>query len=356
MTPIAVGILGATGTVGQSYARLLADHPWFDLCFMTASKESAGMRYGDALAERHGTLSRGVARFADRILADPDDVAEAKGRCRFLFSALPGNVVKAYEELYARNDLPVISNNSRYRGDEDVPLLIPEVNADHAEVIHLQRKRRGWKRGCIVTKPNCSLQSYVLPLTPLHRTFTVVRLCVTTLQAVSGAGSSQSSSLDMEGDIIPYIPSEEEKSENEPLKVWGRVGKRGIVRERGIAVSAHCNRVPVRDGHLACVSVAFVRKPERGEVLDLWRTFRGPPQTLALPSAPDDPIVYVEGLDRPRPRYDKDRGRGMSVTVGRLRSCPLFDYRFTALSHNVIRGAAGGGILTAEYLVAKEYI
>jgi aspartate-semialdehyde dehydrogenase len=234
-------------------------------------------------------------------------------------------------------------------------VLIPEVNPEHAQMIPIQQKNRNWTKGFIVAKPNCSLQSYMIPLSPLHREFKVARLVVTTLQAVSGAGYPGVSSLDILDNVIPYIANEEEKSEQEPLKMWGHIQDHGICSASNIVISAHCNRVPVLDGHLACVSVQFEKKPNREEILHLWQSFQTLPQLLQLPSAPEQSIIYLDAPDRPQPRQDRNAGKGMSVTVGRLRDCPLFDYRFVALSHNTIRGAAGGGILNAEFLMQQGY-
>lgn len=346
---IPVGILGATGRVGQQYLQLLSEHPWFEVVFLAASSESAGKTYGEAI------LGREHMPLPERVLKLPvvriEDIP--KNRCQFVFSALSTEAAKIYEELYAQNGLPVISNAGYHRKSADVPILIPEINPEHADVIPLQQKNRNWDKGFIAVKPNCSLQSYMLPLAPLHSRFKVTQMIVTTLQAVSGAGYPGVSSLDMIDNIIPYIKNEEEKSEWEPLKIWGKVEGNTIREASGIAIAAHCNRVPVLDGHMACVSVKFEHKPKREEILELWREFKG---SSGLPSGPEFPIIYREECDRPQPRHDRLAGNGMSVTCGRLRECPLFDFRFTALSHNTIRGAAGGGILNAELLVKKGYI
>ncbi len=356
MRKIPVGILGATGMVGQQYIQRLANHPWFQVSFLASSEMSAGKPYGDAVAGRwHMDMP-----IPDSLIHQPVHHIEAldiaRQSCRFVFSAVSNEAAKIYEERYAAFGIPVISNASYHRLSSDVPMLIPEVNPEHVGIIPIQQKNRGWDRGFIVTKPNCSIQSYMIPLAPLHQLFGVKKLAVTTLQAVSGAGYPGISSLNMIDNVIPYISQEEEKSEREPLKIWGSVQEAEIVPVSNIAISAHCNRVPVLDGHLVCVSVQFEQKPSREEILRIWHSFEGFPQRLSLPSAPTHPILYLQDNDRPQPRLDRHQGNGMSVSVGRLRECPLFDYRFVALSHNTIRGAAGGGILNAEFLMCQGYL
>ena len=355
MKKIPVGILGATGMVGQQYLQLLANHPWFDVCFLASSESSAGKNYFDAVSGRWHMDMPIPERFLDFPVHRIDEIELAKKSCRFVFSAVSNDAAKIYEERYAENGIPVISNAAYHRRSADVPVFIPEVNPDHAQIIPMQQKNRNWKRGFIIAKPNCSLQSYMIPLSPLHRQFQVRRLMVTTLQAVSGAGYPGVSSLDILDNVIPYIANEEEKSEQEPLKMWGHIEDNKIRPASNIAISAQCNRVPVLDGHLACVSVQFEQKPRKEAILDLWENFKALPQLLQLPSAPERSIIYLDAADRPQPRHDRNAGKGMSVTVGRLRDCPLFDYRFVALSHNTIRGAAGGGILNAEFLMRQGY-
>lgn len=350
MKKIPVGILGATGRVGQQYIQLLANHPWFELAFLASSEQSAGKTLQEAILGReHMQIPPALLK---QQVESIENISTAKKTCRFVFSALSNEAAKVYEEQYAKNGLPVISNAGHHRKSKDVPILIPEINAEHAKIIPLQQKNRNWDKGFIAVKPNCSLQSYMLPLAPLHDRFKVTQLLVTTLQAVSGAGYPGVSSLDMIDNIIPYIEKEEEKSEWEPLKIWGTLQEGSILPANGITISAHCNRVPVLDGHLACVSVKFEQKPTQAEILRLWKEFKG----VALPSQPEFPIIYREECDRPQPRQDRSAGNGMSITCGRLRECPLLDFRFVALSHNTIRGAAGGGILNAELLVEKGYI
>ena len=355
MKKIPVGILGATGMVGQQYLQLLENHPWFEVCFLASSELSAGKTYTEAVSGRWHMDRPIPERFMDFPVHRIDEIALAKQSCRFVFSAVGNDTAKIYEEKYVENGIAVISNAAYHRRSEDVPVLIPEVNPDHAQIIPIQQKNRNWKGGFIAAKPNCSLQSYMIPLSPLHRQFKVQRLMLTTLQAVSGAGYPGISSLDILDNVIPYIANEEEKSELEPLKMWGHIEDNKIHPAGSIAISAQCNRVPVLDGHLACVSVQFEKKPSKEEILDLWKNFTALPQTLQLPSAPERSIIYLDAADRPQPRLDRNAGKGMSVTVGRLRDCPLFDYRFVALSHNTIRGAAGGGILNAEFLMQQGY-
>lgn len=356
MKKISVGVLGATGMVGQHYLRLLANHPWFEVNFLASSEQSAGKTYAEAVEGRWRLPENLPIRIWDMPVRSIDELAHAKSTCRLVFSAITADAARKYEALYAENGIAVVSNASYHRSSSDVPVLVPEINPEHIHILPHQQKKRGWKTGFIVAKPNCSVQSYMIPLSPLHRQFKVLNLIVTTMQAVSGSGYPGVSSLDIVDNVIPYIAGEEEKSEQEPLKIWGNHQGNAILPATGIALSAHCNRVPVIDGHLACVSVRFNKKPLRDEVLDIWRKFKGVSQQLQLPSAPTPPVIYREEQDRPQPRQDRDAGSGMAVTVGRLRDCPVFDYRFVALSHNTIRGAAGGGILNAELLFKQGYL
>jgi len=354
MKKLRVGILGATGMVGQQYVQLLQGHPFFDVAYVAASQESAGKWYGEALQSK-GLSTDAIAKpLLSLKVHGIDEIRKAGELCDFLFSAVSTDVASRYERLYAPA-LPVVSNASSHRMDEDVPCLIPEVNPEHLELIAFQKQQRGWK-GFIVAKPNCSLQSYLIPLYPLHRAFGLRKIILTTMQAMSGAGYPGISSLDMLDNLIPYIGGEEEKSEREPLKILGEVCKGKIQLATGISISAHCNRVPVLDGHTACVSVSFLDKPTKEEILEVWRNFRGAPQELCLPSAPREPILYREEDNRPQPRLDRNAANGMAVTVGRLRECNVFDFRFVALSHNTLRGAASGGILNAELLYARGYL
>jgi len=355
MRKIRVGILGATGMVGQHYVNLLIEHPFFEISFLAASKDSAGKTYGQALQEK----GRSFDSIPPSVLAMPvysvDEIDKAKEHCDFVFSAVNAETAKINEPLYAAAGLPVVSNASAHRMDPDVPLLIPEINPEHLELIHQQRKNRGWGKGFIIAKPNCSVQSYLFPLFPLHQKFGIKKLIITTMQAVSGAGYPGVSSLDIIDNVIPYIGGEEEKSEREPLKILGKIQNGKIAPIQGLSISAHCNRVPVMDGHTACVSVEFVKKPTKEEILEIWREFRSVPQELNLPSAPIQPIIYREEKDRPQPKFDRNAEGGMAITVGRLRECPVLDFRFVALSHNALRGAAGGGVLNAELLYSQNY-
>jgi aspartate-semialdehyde dehydrogenase len=365
MAKIPVGVLGATGIVGQHYITLLNDHPWFEVRFAAASPRSAGKTYKDAVAGRWH-LSKTYAPFVGSLtVADANDVGRAKaaaeaGNCAFVFSALEmgKDETRSLEEAYAAAGIPVISNASAHRWTSDVPVLIAEVNPQHADIIPAQREKRGWGKGFIAVKPNCSIQSYTTPLHALIQAgWGIERLIVTTLQAVSGAGYPGPASIDMIGNIVPYISGEEEKSELEPLKILGTIEAGEFKNAAFPKISAHCNRVPVADGHTACVSVEFgSRKPSIEEVKAIWAGFKGPPQELKLPSAPEQPIIIREEDDRPQPRKDRDAGKAMAVTVGRIRPCKVFDLRFVALSHNTVRGAAGGGILNAELLKQKGYI
>jgi aspartate-semialdehyde dehydrogenase len=366
MAKIPVGILGATGMVGQQYIALLAGHPWFEVRYAAASPRSAGKKYAEAVAGRwHATGGVPHPSVWDIVVEDANDVSKAlaaakRGDCAFVFSALEmgKDEIRSLEEAYAAADIPVVPNASAHRWTEDVPMLIAEVNPHHADIIPLQRKNRHWEKGFIAIKPNCSIQSYMTPVWALLRAgYEVKRLVVTTLQAVSGAGYPGPAGIDLIDNIVPYIGGEEEKSEREPFKILGAVSGNKIEDYTGLAVSAHCNRVPVIDGHTACVSLEFGgKKPQIAEVKQIWSAFRALPQELGLPMAPKQPVIVREEADRPQPRKDRDSGKGMAVSVGRIRPCPVFDLRFVGLSHNTVRGAAGGGILNAELLKAKGYI
>jgi aspartate-semialdehyde dehydrogenase len=365
MAKIPVGVLGATGMVGQNYIALLNDHPWFELRYAAASPRSAGKKYKDAVAGRWHLAASYPPPAGELIVADANDVAKAKeaakaGNCAFVFSALEmsKDETRSLEEAYARAGIPVISNASAHRWTPDVPVLIAEVNPRHADIIPEQRKKRGWDKGFIAVKPNCSIQSYTTPVYALIRAgYEVKRLIVTTLQAVSGAGYPGVPGLDMIDNIVPYIGGEEEKSELEPLKILGSIEGGVFKNFEGMKISAHCNRVPVSDGHTVCVSLEFGdRKPSIEEVKKIWADFKGLPQELDLPMAPKQPVIIREETDRPQPRKDRDADKAMAVTVGRVRPCGVFDLRFVGLSHNTVRGAAGGGILNAELLKHKGYI
>jgi len=355
-----VGVLGATGMVGQNYVRLLEDHPWFDVAVVAASPNSAGKSYAEAVAGRWQMATIIPKSVAGLTVVDANQVESVVSQCDFVFSALEmeKDVVRALEEAYAAAGIPVVSNASAHRWTEDVPMMLPEVNPEHLAMIEIQRKNRGWDRGFIVVKPNCSVQSYLTPIHALREAgYPVRRMILTTMQAVSGAGYPGVASLDVVDNVVPYIGGEEEKSEQEPQKILGSVENGKFVLEENLKIAAHCNRVPVVDGHTACVSVEFAdKKPSLQEIKTIWGAFCGVPQELNLPFAPKQPIHYREEDNRPQPRKDRDSERGMAVTVGRLRACPVFDVRFVGLSHNTVRGAAGGGILNAELLAMKGFL
>ncbi|MDR0585118.1 MAG: aspartate-semialdehyde dehydrogenase [Treponema sp.] len=366
MTKIPVGVLGATGMVGQNYIALLNDHPWFEVRYAAASPRSAGKKYRDAVAGRWQLAKAYAPHVGEITVEDANDVGRAaaafkRGDCSFVFSALEmgRDAVKALEEAYAAAGIPVISNASAHRWTPDVPVLIAEVNPHHADIIPMQRKARGWDRGFIAVKPNCSIQGYMAPLYALAKAgYQAERLIVSTLQAVSGAGYPGVASMDIIDNVVPYIGGEEEKSEKEPLKIFGAV-ENGLIQNAALPkISAHCNRVPVTDGHTACISLEFgARKPGSiEEIKKIWTGFKALPQELDLPTAPVQAIIYREENDRPQPRKDRDADKAMAVVIGRLRPCNVFDIRFTALSHNTVRGAAGGGILNAELLRHKGYL
>jgi aspartate-semialdehyde dehydrogenase len=357
---IKVGILGATGMVGQNYLRLLSNHPWFDVVYLAASPNSAGKRYGEAVAGRWHMHTDIPDKFKDIVVEDAGNIEKAEGKCQLVFSAveMDKKSILALEIEYSAKGFAVVSNNSAHRGTEDVPVMIPEINPEHLDIIPQQQKQRGWGKGFLVVKPNCSIQSYMIPIYALMKAgYKIDKMIVTTLQAVSGAGYPGPSSIDLIDNIVPYIPGEEEKSEVEPLKVFGKVKNGKIVPEENLKISAHCNRVPVTDGHTACCSIQFAgKKPEMDEIINIWQSFSALPQELKLPSAPVPALIYRDEVNRPQPQKDRDSGNAMAVTVGRLRKCNVFDYRFVGLHHNTVRGAAGGSILTAELLKAKGYI
>ena len=375
MSKIPVGVLGATGMVGQQYISLLNNHPWFEVRYVAASPRSAGKTYKDAVAGRWLIASNVIASNAhvstyapnvgSLIVEDANDVKRAitafmHDECSFVFSALEmgKEETRALEEKYAAAGIPVISNASAHRWTPDVPVLIAEVNPDHIDIIPIQKKAHGWDRGFIAVKPNCSIQSYMKPVHALAMAgFPAQRIIVSTMQAVSGAGYPGVPSLDMVDNIVPYIGGEEEKSEKEPLKIFGSINN-GVFKNAELPkISAHCNRVPVTDGHTACVSLEFAsRKPSLEEIRAIWASYKGLPQEANFPMAPKQPIIYLEEENRPQPRKDRDADKAMAVVIGRLRACNVFDIRFVALSHNTVRGAAGGGILNAELLKHKGYL
>ncbi len=352
-----VGIVGATGMVGQRFVSLLAEHPWFQVTAVAASERSAGKRYAEAVNGRWAMPAPVPPAIGRLVVQNAADVDGMCGGVDFIFCAvdMPKAETRELEERYARAETPVVSNNSAHRATPDVPMLLPEVNPGHLAALKAQKKRLGTNRGFIVVKPNCSIQSYVPALHAL-REFGPDKVFVCTYQAISGAGKTFKDWPEMVDNVIPFIGGEEEKSEIEPLKVWGEVRDGRIVSADGPTITSQCIRVPVSDGHLAAVFVSFARKPSREKILELWRGFRGRPQELELPSAPRPFLTYFEEESRPQTRLDRDAGGGMGITVGRLREDRILDYRFVCLSHNTLRGAAGGAVLTAELLQAEGYL
>ena len=357
MKKLKAGVLGATGMVGQRFVSLLEDHPWFEVSVVAASPRSAGKSYREAVAGRwtlDSDIPAGIAGLTVRNVNEVDAIA---GEADFVCSALDMEKedIRNLEDAYARRETPVASNNSAHRWTPDVPMLMPEINAGHAAVIEAQRRRLGTRSGFVAVKPNCSIQPYV-PAFEALADFRPRSASVCTYQAISGAGKTLQSWPEMEDNIIPFIGGEEEKSAMEPLKIWGEIRDGEIRNASGPAISAQCIRVPVSDGHMAATSVSFERKPSREQVIDSWRNFQGDPKAAALPSSPKPFLTYFDEEDRPQTRLDRDAGNGMGVTLGRLRDDNLFDYRFIALSHNTVRGAAGGAILMAELLAAEGYL
>ena len=353
-----VGVIGGTGMVGQRFVTLLAGHPWFQLTVVAASPRSAGKRYEDAVAGRWA-MDVPVPQVAKGlILMDASaDVERIAGMVDFVFSAvdMKKDEIRALEEAYAKAECPVVSNNSAHRWTPDVPMVIPEINPEHLAVIPAQRQRLGTKRGFIAVKSNCSIQSYVPALSPL-RSFGIEKILVCTYQAISGAGKTFETWPEMVDNLIPYIGGEEEKSEQEPLKVWGKVENGAIVTADEPSITAQCLRVPVSNGHTAAAFVTFKTKPTMEQMKEAWRTFKGRPQELDLPTAPKQFLHYFEEPDRPQAKLDRDLEGGMAVTIGRLRPDTQYDYKFVSLSHNTLRGAAGGAVLLAELLCAEGYM
>ncbi len=352
-----VGIIGATGMVGQRLITLLNNHPWFEIAALAASERSAGNIYEKAVFGRWAMHSPIPEDIKDMIVLNADKDAEKIAKTvDFVFCAinLDKESTKALEEKYAKLECPVMSNNSANRSVPDIPMIIPELNPEHAEVIRYQRERLGTKRGFIATKSNCSIQSYVPALHPI-REFGIEKVLVCTYQAISGAGKNFARWPEMVDNVIPYINGEETKSELEPLKIWGSVYKKEIINTDSPIITSQCLRVPVSDGHTAAVFVSFRQKPNIDEIKRRWAEFKGEPQTLGLPSAPSQFLKYFDDPDRPQAKLDRDFEHGMGITIGRLREDSQYDYKFVCLSHNTIRGAAGGNILMAELLAAKGY-
>lgn len=352
-----VGIIGATGMVGQRFATLLENHPWFRVKVLAASGRSAGKTYEEAVGERWAMTTPMPESMKNMIIMNAEeDIQKIAGMVDFCFCAvnMKKDEIKVLEEAYAKAECPIVSNNSAHRTTPDVPMVVPEINPDHIEVIHSQRKRLGTKRGFIAVKSNCSIQSYVPALHPLMK-FGIKRVLACTYQAISGAGKTFNTWPDMIDNVIPFIGGEEEKSEQEPLKVWGQVKDGVIVNATSPSITTQCLRVPVSDGHTAAVFVDFDKKPDKEEILELWKNFRGVPQELELPSAPKQFIHYFEDDNRPQAKLDRMLENGMAVSTGRLREDKQYDYKFVCLSHNTLRGAAGGGVLLAELLAAKGF-
>ena len=352
-----VGIIGATGMVGQRFATLLENHPWFHVAALAASPRSAGKTYEEAVGNRWAMQKPMPESMKQMILFDATaDVDKIAGMVDFVFCAvdMKKDEIRALEERYAKAECPVVSNNSAHRFTPDVPMVVPEVNPEHIEVIESQRKRLGTKRGFIAVKSNCSIQSYVPALSPLRK-YGIQNVLACTYQAISGAGKTFDRMPEIVDNVIPYIGGEEEKSEREPLKLWGHIEGDHIVNAEKPVITAQCFRVPVSDGHTAAVFVSFEKKPTKEQILEAWANFRGPAQELDLPSAPKQFLHYFTEPDRPQPKLDRNTENGMAVCIGRLREDTLFDYKFACMSHNTLRGAAGGGVLLAELLAAKGY-
>ena len=353
-----VGVVGATGMVGQRFVTLLENHPWFKLTTLAASGRSAGKTYEEAVGSRWAMTTPMPESVKKMVVLDASKVEEVASQVDFIFCAvnMPKDEIKALEEAYAKAECPVVSNNSANRFTPDVPMVVPEINADHIDIIPAQRKRLGTKRGFIAVKSNCSLQSYVPALHPLMKDFGVSKALVCTYQAISGAGKTFDRMPEIIDNVIPYIGGEEEKSEKEPLKIWGKIEGGEIVPANSPNFTAQCLRVPVSDGHMAAVFVRFENKPEKEQILKIWKDFKGYPQQVGLPSAPKQFLNYFEEDNMPQTRLNRELEGGMAISVGRLREDTQYDYKFVCLSHNTLRGAAGGAVLMAELLCEKGYM
>ncbi len=354
-----VGIVGATGMVGQRFMTILENHPWFDVKVLAASSRSAGKTYKEAVGDKWAMTTPIPASMADMIIMDADNDVEKIGEIvDFVFCAvnLDKDATKAIEEKYAKAEIPVVSNNSANRHTPDVPMVVPELNADHIKIIEAQKKRLGTKRGFIAVKSNCSLQSYVPAIFPLDKKYGVEDVLVCTYQAISGAGKTFDTWPEMLDNVIPFIGGEEEKSEQEPLKIWGKIEGDVIVPATEPHFTAQCLRVPVSDGHMAAVFVRFKNKPSKEEILSVWKEFKGRAQELDLPSAPKQFLNYFEEDNLPQTKLQRNLENGMAISIGRLRPDTQYDYKFVCLSHNTLRGAAGGAVLYAELLAAEGYM
>ena len=353
-----VGIIGATGMVGQRFATLLENHPWFEVHALAASSRSAGKTYAEAVGNRWAMTTPMPESMASMVVMDATaDVEKITSLVDFVFCAvdMKKEEIRALEETYAKAECPVISNNSAHRGTPDVPMIIPEINADHAEIIHAQRKRLGTKRGFIAVKSNCSLQSYVPAIHPLMD-LGVTKVLACTYQAISGAGKTFATFPDIADNVIPFNGGEEEKSEQEPMKIWGHIEGDQIVNATSPSITAQCLRVPVSDGHTAAVFASFDKKIPLEEIIRRWESYKGPAQELNLPSAPKQFLHYFTEDNRPQAKLDRNLENGMAVSIGRLRPDTQYDIKFVCLSHNTLRGAAGGAVLMAELLCAKGYL
>ena len=357
MSKLRVGVVGGTGMVGQRFITLLDNHPYFDLTCIAASASSAGKTYEEAVAGRWN-MKTPIPEMAKKLIVkDASDIEGVKAEVDFILCAvnMKKEEIMALEEAYAKAEVPVVSNNSAHRKTPDVPMVIPEINNDHIEIIKDQKKRLGTTKGFIAVKPNCSIQSYVPFITPLLK-FKPTNVVVSTYQAISGAGKTFESWPEMIDNVIPYIGGEEEKSEKEPMKVWGHIENGVIVDKTDMTITSQCVRVPVTDGHLATVFISFENKPSKEEILEAWNNYSGRPQELGLHSAPKKFLTYFEEDNRPQTGVDRDLEGGMGVSAGRLREDSLFDYKFVGLSHNTLRGAAGGSLLLAELLYKEGYL
>ena len=352
-----VGIIGATGMVGQRFATLLENHPWFTVTALAASKRSAGKTYKECVESRWAMTTPIPKAMEDMIILDAANVEEVASKVDFVFCAvdMPKDQIRELEEAYAKAECPVVSNNSAHRHTPDVPMVVPEINPEHYEVIKYQKERLGTKRGFVAVKPNCSIQSYA-PVLTAWKEFEPTEVVATTYQAISGAGKTFKDWPEMVGNIIPFIGGEEEKSEQEPLRLWGKVEDGVIKKATTPVITTQCIRVPVLDGHTAAVFVKFAKKPTKEQLIEKLRNFSGLPQKLDLPSAPKQFIQYLEEDNRPQVSLDVNFENGMGISVGRLREDTVYDYKFVGLSHNTLRGAAGGAVLSAELLTAQGYI
>ena len=352
-----VGILGATGMVGQRFISLLENHPWFEVVTLAASPRSAGKTYEEAVGGRWKMDTPMPEAVKKLVVMNVNDVEHVASTVDFVFSAvdMSKDEIKAIEEAYAKTETPVVSNNSAHRWPPDVPMVVPEINPEHFDVIEFQKKRLGTKRGFIAVKPNCSIQSYA-PVLTAWKEFEPYEVVATTYQAISGAGKTFKDWPEMEGNIIPFIGGEEEKSEQEPLRIWGKIENGVIVKATEPKITCQCIRVPVLNGHTAAVFVKFRKKPTKEQLIEKLENFKGLPQELNLPSAPKQFIRYMTEDNRPQVTLDVNYENGMGINVGRLREDSIYDWKFVGLSHNTVRGAAGGAVLCAETLVAKKFI